>query len=133
MILSLFKRIGECDHALRRGWNEPRVTLMGKDLLNKNVGIIGLGNTGGRVAEICKVALNCNILAYDPYLADETFKKKNANKMLNKLNRWNYNAEILEGGNLLRVSYDSFANREDAVLALNKIKQENPEAWLLTK
>ena len=80
MILNLFKRIGECDHALRRGWNEPRVSLMGKDLLNKNVGIIGLGNTGGRVAEICKVAFNCNILAYDPYLSEETFKKKHASK-----------------------------------------------------
>jgi cell division septation protein DedD len=60
-------------------------------------------------------------------------EQKNANKMLNKLNRWNYNAEIVEEGNLLRVSYDSFINREDAVLALNKIKQENSEAWLLTK
>ena len=53
--------------------------------------------------------------------------------MLNKLNRWNYNSEIVEGGNLLRVSYDSFYNRDEAVVALNKIKQENPEAWLLTK
>ena len=60
-------------------------------------------------------------------------EQKNANKMLNKLNRWNYNAEIVEGGNLLRVSYDSFANREDAILVLNKIKQENSDAWLLTK
>ena len=60
-------------------------------------------------------------------------EQKNANKMLNKLNRWNYNAEIVEGGNLLRVSYDSFTNREDAVLALNKIKHENSDAWLLTK
>ena len=81
MILSLFKRIGECDHALRRGWNEPRVSLMGKDLLNKTVGIIGLGNTGGRVAEICKIAFNCNILAYDPYLSDDNFHKKNASKV----------------------------------------------------
>ena len=60
-------------------------------------------------------------------------EQRNANKMLNKLNRWNYNAEIVEGGNLLRVSYDSFYNRDEAVLALTKIKQENPEAWLLTK
>ena len=60
-------------------------------------------------------------------------EQRNANKMLNKLNRWNYNAEIVEGGNLLRVSYDSFYNRDEAVVALNKIKQENPEAWLLTK
>ena len=80
MILNLFKRIGEADHALRRGWNESRVNLMGKDLLNKTVGIIGLGNTGGRVAEICKLAFNCEILAYDPYLADELFEKKHAKK-----------------------------------------------------
>ena len=53
--------------------------------------------------------------------------------MLAKLNRWNYNSEIVSGKSLLRVSYDSFYNREDAIVALNKIKQENPEAWLLTK
>ena len=54
-------------------------------------------------------------------------------KCLHKLNRWNYNAEIVPGGSLLRVSYESYNNREDAVLALNKIKQENSSAWLLTK
>ena len=59
--------------------------------------------------------------------------QKNANKMLAKLKRWNYNSEIVKGNKLLRVSYDSFDKREDAVLVLNKIKQENPDAWLLTK
>ena len=50
-------------------------------------------------------------------------KQKNANNLLAKLNRWNYNAEILEENNLLRVSYDSFKNRDEAVIALKKIKQ----------
>ncbi|MAW21109.1 MAG: hypothetical protein CMD16_01785 [Flavobacteriales bacterium] len=59
-------------------------------------------------------------------------EKKNANRMVAKLNRSNYNAEIIEG-RLLRVSYDSFNNREDAILALTKIKQSNPDAWLLKK
>jgi D-3-phosphoglycerate dehydrogenase len=80
MILNLFKRIGESDHALRRGWNEPRTNLMGRDLLNKTVGIIGLGNTGSRVAEICKLAFNCEILAYDPYIKEDLFEKKHAKK-----------------------------------------------------
>ena len=53
--------------------------------------------------------------------------------MLAKLKRWDYNSEIVKGNKLLRVSYDSFDKREDAVLVLNKIKQENPDAWLLTK
>ena len=80
MILNLFKRIGESDHALRRGWDEPRTNLMGIDLLNKTVGIIGLGNTGSRVAEICKLAFNCEILAYDPYIKDSLFDTKYASK-----------------------------------------------------
>jgi len=60
-------------------------------------------------------------------------EQKNADKMIAKLKKWNYNTEIVPGGNLMRVSYDSFNNREDAILALNKIKQENSAAWLLTK
>jgi cell division septation protein DedD len=60
-------------------------------------------------------------------------EQKNANNLLAKLNQWNYNAEIVEGGNLMRVSYNSFTNKRDAILALKKIRRENPSAWLLTK
>lgn len=60
-------------------------------------------------------------------------KQKNAQKMHHKLLNWNYKSEIIKESHLLRVSYESFYNREDAILVLNKIKQENPEAWLLTK
>ena len=60
-------------------------------------------------------------------------KQKNAKRLLNKLRNSNYNAEILKGRRLMRVSYDSFYNREDAILALNKIKQKDSKAWLLTK
>ena len=60
-------------------------------------------------------------------------EQKNANKMIAKLERWNYNTEIVPGGNLLRVSYDSFSNKEDALIALHQIKQENSAAWLLTQ
>ena len=60
-------------------------------------------------------------------------EQKNANKLLQKLKRWNYDASIVEGGNLMRVSYNSFQNREDALLALAKIRKDNKSAWLLTK
>ena len=53
--------------------------------------------------------------------------------MLAKLNKWEYNASLVKGDNLLRVSYASFNNRDNAILALNKIKRENSDAWLLTK
>ena len=60
-------------------------------------------------------------------------QKKNANKMLKKLKSWNYNTELIHSENLLRVSYNSFTNKEDAIIALLKIKQENSDAWLLTQ
>ena len=66
-------------------------------------------------------------------IAGAFVEQKNADKMITKLTRWNYNAEIVEEGNLIRVSYNSFTNKETAILALKEIKQENPSAWLLTK
>ena len=59
--------------------------------------------------------------------------KKNANKMLEKLKKWNYNTKLVPGGSLLRVSYSSFTNKTEALIALHKIKQENSDAWLLTQ
>ena len=53
--------------------------------------------------------------------------------MQKKLNKWNYKSEILSGGKLIRVSYNSFKSRDEAVVALNSIRKENPEAWLLIK
>ena len=66
-------------------------------------------------------------------IAGSFSEKKNANKMLAKLKKWNYNTELVPGGNLLRVSYNSFTNKADALIALHKIKQENSAAWLLTQ
>ena len=60
-------------------------------------------------------------------------EKKNADKLLNKLKRWNYKPSIVKGGNLMRVSYNSFQDRENALLALAEIRKENKSAWLLTK
>ena len=59
--------------------------------------------------------------------------KKNANKMLEKLKKWNYNTKLVPGGSLLRVSYSSFTNKTEALIALHEIKQENSDAWLLTQ
>ena len=60
-------------------------------------------------------------------------EKKNANKMLEKLKKWNYNTKLVPGGSLLRVSYSSFTNKTEALIALHEIKQENSDAWLLTQ
>ena len=76
-----------------------------------------------------------------PQVNDQTFylvagafaERKNADKLYEKLKNWNYDPQILEGSQLLRVTYSSFNNREEAILALTKIREDNPSAWILTQ
>src|SRR5471030_2079351 len=68
MLLTLSKRIIEADRALRRDPNVNRNALMGTEAQGKTIGIVGLGNVGRRIAELCKGLLHMKVVAYDPYL-----------------------------------------------------------------
>ena len=70
MILCLSKRMIEMDRAMRRNRDWHRNDFLGNDLLGKTVGIIGLGNIGTRLAELCGGLFEVRVLAYDPYLTD---------------------------------------------------------------
>jgi D-3-phosphoglycerate dehydrogenase len=69
MMLTLSKRIIEADRALRRDANVNRNALIGTEVQGKTVGIIGIGNVGRRIAELCRGLLGMKVLAYDPYLS----------------------------------------------------------------
>jgi D-3-phosphoglycerate dehydrogenase len=69
MMLTLSKRIIEADRALRRDSNVNRNALIGTEVQGKTVGIIGIGNVGRRIAELCKGLFGMKVLAYDPYLS----------------------------------------------------------------
>ena len=58
--------------------------------------------------------------------------EENANKLQSRLNSWNYNSTIIRNQNIMRVSYDEFASKEEALVSLAKIRKENPKAWILT-
>lgn len=81
MMLCLSKRIIETDRFMRREPGIKRVAFMGNDLLGKTVGIVGLGHTGGRIAELCRAAFAMRVLACDPYLSPEQIAKKGAEKV----------------------------------------------------
>ena len=68
MLLTLSKRIIEADRALRRDANVNRNALIGTEAQGKTIGIVGIGNVGRRIAELCKGLLGMKVLAYDPYL-----------------------------------------------------------------
>jgi len=81
MMLTLSKRIIQSDRRLRREANVNRNDLIGNELNEKTVGIVGLGNVGRRIAELCKGLLHMKVIAYDPYLTAEEMAKRGAEKV----------------------------------------------------
>ena len=81
MVLSLAKRIIETDRVMRRQAGMNRNAYMGNDVVGRTIGIVGLGNVGRRVAELCHGLLRMRVLAYDPYVDAGTMTAHHAEKV----------------------------------------------------
>ena len=80
MLLTLSKRIIEADRALRRDRNVNRNALIGTEAQGRTIGIVGIGNVGRRIAELCKGLLGMKVLAYDPYLPQPKLPTRGARR-----------------------------------------------------
>lgn len=81
MMLCLSKRIIETDRYMRRQSGIPRNSFMGHDLIGRTVGIVGLGNVGARVAELCGGLFRMPVIAHDPYLSEAEIAARGATKV----------------------------------------------------
>ncbi|HTQ75142.1 MAG TPA: hydroxyacid dehydrogenase [Burkholderiales bacterium] len=81
MMLSLAKNIPQTDRSLRSGAGVPRERFKGWNSLGRTLGVIGIGNTGRRLARICGQGLRMKVLACDPYLSAEEIAKRGATKV----------------------------------------------------
>jgi len=88
-ILMLARRVKESDRALSEGRWLSRPELEGTEVLGKTLGVIGLGRIGGRVSEVFSRGLRMRVISYDPYIPDDRFPAKGAEKVssLNELLR----------------------------------------------
>lgn len=81
LILSLSKKIAASERAMRTIPNMDRRGYAGNDIKGKTIGIVGIGNIGTRVADLCKGLFGMTILAYDPYLTADQVAAKGATKV----------------------------------------------------
>jgi D-3-phosphoglycerate dehydrogenase len=81
MMLTLSKRIIEADRATRSGAAHDRNAFLGRELNGKTVGVLGIGNVGGRLAELCRGLFGMRVLAFDPYLTAEQVRARGAEKV----------------------------------------------------
>lgn len=68
LILGLARHTVQAHQAVQQSCFGLRESLLGMELRNKTIGIIGLGAIGVRVAEICKYGFQMRVAAYDPYV-----------------------------------------------------------------
>jgi D-3-phosphoglycerate dehydrogenase len=74
MMLVLSKRLSTLDHAVRNSNFGIRYRNLPRDVYGKTIGLMGFGRIGCELGKICRQAFNMQVIAYDPYIADE---KKN--------------------------------------------------------
>jgi D-3-phosphoglycerate dehydrogenase / 2-oxoglutarate reductase len=78
-MLTLSKKISIADRVIRRSNAWDRAAFTGNDLLGKTLGIVGFGQIGMRLAELC-TPFKLKVLAYDPYLSAEECRIRGGEK-----------------------------------------------------
>lgn len=79
-MLALAKKIVLADRMIRRERVQDRAALRSSELLGKTLGIVGVGQIGGRLIELC-APFAMEILAYDPYLDADEARARGAEKV----------------------------------------------------
>ena len=78
MMLCLTKQIAQVNMALRRDPELDRFAFRNNDIFGKTLGIVGLGEIGTRVAEVCSTAFKMPVLTTHPRLTAEEAAKRHA-------------------------------------------------------
>ncbi|KAJ6783038.1 hypothetical protein PWT90_01860 [Aphanocladium album] len=73
LTLSLSRRLGEIDRAVRRGDAVVRSQVLSRSMFRKTVGVVGMGNIGKFVAQKWIGAFECRVVAFDPYAPEQAW------------------------------------------------------------
>jgi len=77
LMLTLSRRIVECNRRLRNERGFSREDVMGHEIGGKVLGIVGIGHVGTRVSALAH-AFGMSVIATDPYLTEEEIARRGA-------------------------------------------------------
>ncbi len=80
LILGLSKKIVQADRGMRSIDRMSRAGVIGNDILEKTLGIVGIGEIGTRTAKIAQ-AFRMRVIAFDPYLSAAQVQARGAEKV----------------------------------------------------
>ena len=71
LMMAAARKLAYIDREIRKGNFHVRDHVVGYELLNAKVGLVGFGNIGKRFAEMCRDALHMKVYAFDPFIEKE--------------------------------------------------------------
>jgi D-3-phosphoglycerate dehydrogenase / 2-oxoglutarate reductase len=81
LMLATLRRVPEVHRYVISGQYSLRYQLQFEQLFERTLGLVGLGNIGGRVARICAAGFRMRVLAYDPGLSVSEIRARGAEKV----------------------------------------------------
>ncbi len=81
MMLAALRRVPDVHSMVVGGRYSARWELQFEQLLDRTLGLVGIGNIGARVARICASGFRMRVLAYDPALSAAAVKERGAEKV----------------------------------------------------
>ena len=68
LMMAAARKLTLLDREVRHGNFHVRDRVVGRELKDAKVGVVGFGHIGQRFAEMCRAALNMEVFAYDPFV-----------------------------------------------------------------
>ena len=75
LMMAAARKLAYIDREIRKGNFHIRDHVIGFELLNARVGLVGFGNIGKRFAEMCRDALHMKVFVFDPLIKKEKIEE----------------------------------------------------------
>jgi D-3-phosphoglycerate dehydrogenase len=80
LMMAVARKVVLLDRETRQGNFHIRDRVVGRELLDARLGVLGFGHIGRRLAEMCRNAFNMKIYVYDPFLDADEINAEGAEK-----------------------------------------------------
>lgn len=78
LMMAVARKLSYLDRATRNGEFHVRDHVVGCELMNKKVGVVGFGRIGRRFSEMCRAAFHMEVHVFDPFVDVESVDKYEA-------------------------------------------------------
>jgi phosphoglycerate dehydrogenase-like enzyme len=128
LIMTCIRDVIPASKAVENDQWERRKEFIGLELSSMDVGVVGYGNIGSRVAEIIQEGFGAEVSAYDPNIPDPVIEKSGVKplgfeEILEESDLLSFNASLNEG-NFHFVGEEEFELMKEGVVIVNTARGE---------